>query len=100
MFCKCPVTIDDAQHCAILTMSGTSIQALFALVAYNVDLPHYALADPGGIICFNHVTDKLMTQDACIWIVTLDQFKVSPANARFAYFDQRFIGFVWSRDMT
>jgi hypothetical protein len=53
-------------------MGGTSIQALFTLMANNVDLPHHALTDPGGIIRFYHFADELMTKNAGVWVIAFN----------------------------
>ncbi len=46
VFCKNAVTVDDAQHGAVLAMRGASVQAGFAFSADSVDLSHHALTDP------------------------------------------------------
>ena len=81
-------------------MRGTSIQALFTLIADRVDLTNHALTNPRHIICFDHVADELMPDHARVRIISLYQFEISAADPSLADLDQRFIWFARLRDIT
>ncbi len=80
-------------------MCGSSGQALFALIADRVDLSDHPLTDPRGIVRLDHLSDKLVTENARVGIITLHQFEVRTANPRLADLDQGFIRFARLRDI-
>ena len=74
-------------------MRGASVQTLFTLITNSIDLTHHTLTDPRNIIGFNHITNELMPENAGVGIISLDQFKVSAANAGFSNSDQSLVLF-------
>jgi len=88
-------------------MCGTPIQALFALVAHNIDFPHDAIAYPHPLPLSlrergwsegNHLANKFVPGYAGVGIVALYEFEVGGADSSLTDLDQGFVRFAWLVD--
>ncbi len=73
-----PLVYTHAFH--IVAVTRVAAEAHLALTADYVDLADNALADKGGIIRFNYLTDKFMPHDSFIRQITPGDFDVGVAD--------------------
>ena len=87
-----PVAVFNAQYAAVFAMPMTGCQAIGTLAAADIDVPDDPLPDsPGRRGGLNDFTDKFMSWNAAIRIISLHQLQIGAAYACQSNFDKGLI---------
>ena len=76
------IAAEDAEHCAIRTMTPEAVDASATRTACRIYLADHATAAQCGIFRFDNLADELVAGNSAIAHVALGEFEVGAADSR------------------